>query len=573
MASSTGYDTGVRQTLLGKGVSNADIGYNSANGYVTVKGQDFLKPAKVLNGASYDTLQNFNNAWANYNKAQTPSTGTGVSTSSYTPKSTVPTGSVAVRSGLQSAGYDPSSIGYSNGAVTLNNQPFMTPSYNIDNTAYATPGAYNSALSNYRINDTLGQVANTKLPDNPYTQQISDQIAYLMNLAQNPQTVDPYSTPEYAAYEAQAQKAAGQNVRAAQESLGSSGFGRSTMLSDRTQGIQNDATEYLNTQVVPQIIASNQAKQQQQYNQILALLDPLLNQQSYADNRAQTEYGNSVTALGALTGEQQRGLDNRRADASLTGNYLTTDQQNAIDALLSLKSQAEAKGTTAAQRTALSTQADAVRSQLQALGIDPSLYGSNVNLATARQAQPGRTLAGQQLDLSAQQQSFNQQQELEQFAYQKARDAIADKQWQTKFDEDVRQYGLSYGLQQLGAQNDEAYRRAQLALSQDDNLRAWTQLDYDQSQPAASKYVGMTASQVLDNIKSLYTEPVYTTDPLTQKQTKTGEQLTKDPTKRTEMFESVVDAGLSEAETKQILLSLGYTMRDIETRVKQYSGN
>jgi hypothetical protein len=577
MASSTGYDTGVRQSLLSKGISNADIGYNSNNGYVTVKGQDFLKPAKVLNGASYDTAQNFNNAWNTYNKA-TPAVGAtsgGVTASGYTPQNTqAPAGSVGIRNGLQSSGYSPSSIGYNNGTVSLNNQPLNMPSYNVGGTTYTTPNAYNSALSNYRIGDLTNQVVNnTKLPENQYTQQINDQIAYLMNMAKNPQTVDPYSTPEYAAYAAQAQKAAGQNVRAAQESLGSSGFGRSTMLADRAQGIQNDATEYLNTQVVPQIIASNQAKQQQEYNNLMNLLSPLMSQQGYADTRSQTELGNTTNALNLLTDQQQRGIDNNRADAALTGNYLTEDQRNTIDALLSLKSQAEAKGTTAAQRSVLSTQADQLRSRLQALGIDPSLYGSNVNLAQAGQVQPGRTLAGQQLDLSAQNQKFDQNQQLEEFAYQKARDAIADKQWQTKFDEDVRQNGLSYGLQQLSQQNDQAYRQAQLALSQDDNARAWATLDYEQSQPAADKYTGMTASQLLDNIKPLYQEPVYTVDKL-GKHVDTGKtQLTKDPTKLTELFETVVDAGLSDTETKQVLLSLGYTMKDIESRIKQYSGN
>ncbi|MNB97068.1 hypothetical protein D3C75_442880 [compost metagenome] len=596
MASSTGYDTGIRQSLLSKGISNSDIGYNSNNGYVTVKGQDFLKPAKVLNGASYDTAQNFNNAWNSYNKS-IPTVGAsagGITGSTYTPKATTtqtaPAGSVGIRNSLQSSGYNPSSIGYNNGAVTLNNQPFMQPTYNVGGTAYATPNAYNSALSNYRIGDLTNQIVNnTKLPENQYTQQINDQISYLMNMAKNPQTIDPYSTPEYAAYAAQAQKSAGQNIRAAQESLGSSGFGRSTMLADRAQGIQNDATEYLNTQVVPQIIAANQAKQQQEFSNLMNLLNPLMSQQGYADTRAQTELGNTTNALNLLTTEQQRGLDNSRADAALTGNYLTEDQRNTINALLSLKSQAEAKGTTAAQRSVLSTQADQLRSRLQALGIDPSLYGSNVSLAQAGKAQPGRTIAGQQLDLSAQNQKFNQnldtrkqntseKQYSEQFAYQKARDAITDKQWQAKFDYDQKQGGLDYALRKLSEENQTAYQQAQLGLSQDDNARAWAQLDYEQSQPGSTKSSGLTPSQVLESVKSMYSEPIYNGTEYDANGNEvpkdTGKtKVTTDSAKRKEMFETVIDYGLSDAETNQILLSLGMSKKEIDSLLKSYSGN
>lgn len=139
MATPTGYGSNIRQSLVGKGVSNNDIGYNKNTGYVTVKGQDFMKPSKVLDGVSYDTVSNFNNAWNNYSKSQTqpktPSTtGTVTSVSQYVPK-----GMVSTRDGLQSFGIDNNSIGYKNGNTTVNGQYFGTPALNMGGTTYYTP--------------------------------------------------------------------------------------------------------------------------------------------------------------------------------------------------------------------------------------------------------------------------------------------------------------------------------------------------------------------------------------------------------------------------------------------------
>ncbi len=178
--------------------------------------------------------------------------------------------------------------------------------------------------------------------------------------------------------------------------------------------------------------------------------------------------------------------------------------------------------------------------------------------------------------MAAQQQSFANNMALEQFAYQKARDAIADQQWKSVFDQNVREFGLNYALQQLAQQNDQAYRQAQLALSQDDNARQWAMLDYEMSNPPTSgSSGGLTANQVLQSMQSLYTEPVYNTDEFGN-QTKAGEQLTKDPAKREQMFLNVVDSGLSDAETNQILNSLGMTKQEIDKYMKKYgaaSGN
>ncbi len=442
------YDQSIRQALNQKGVDNSKIGYS--NGYVTVNGQNFMKADKNYNGSAYTSAQNFNNAWNSYSQPKTPTTPTTTTSPTYkAPSYSAPSGSVAVRSALQSAGYNPNSIGYSNGTVALNNQPFVTPSANVNGTTYANQSVYNNALANTRIGDLQNQIVNnTKLPDNPYSSQIDDTIKYLMDYAKNQQVSDPYSTPEYQAYKAQADKQAQAGIRAAQESMGSSGFGRSTALGERAQGIQNDATAYLETQVIPQILAAERERQQQQYNNVMSILNPLMNQQQYADTRSQTELGNLYNALNSVTGEQQRGYDNARADAALTGNYLTPDQQTAINTLLGLKQQAETKGITKDQRDALSAQADVVRNQMRAMGLDPTQFGANVSYNSASQVNPGRTLQGQQLDMQKNEQQFNQAMQNRQQNFVEGQQSWQNTFDQAKFDEDVRRYGLDYALQQ-----------------------------------------------------------------------------------------------------------------------------
>lgn len=577
VAAPTGYGSNIRQSLVNKGVSNNDIGYNNKTGYITVKGQDFLKPSKVLGGVSYDTQNNFNNAWNKYQTSQAQVPKPTVTTPKTPTSSYVPTGMVSTRDGLQNFGINPSSIGYQNGNTTVNGQYFGTPALNLGGTTYYTPQGLNQAMSNYRINDIQNQVMQGIKPqENPYTQQINDQIKTLMQMAQNQQPVDPYSTAQYAAFKAQADRSAQQGIRSAQEALGSSGFGRSTMLGERAQGIQNEANEYLEKQVIPTILADEQARRQQEFSNVMSILEPLMNQQNYADTRQQQELQNLYNAYGLVSGEQQRGLENARADAALTGTYLTPEQQSAISTLLGLKQQAEKQGITKQQRAELSAQADLVRDRMRALGLDPTKYGANVSYDVASQYVPGRTLQGQQLDLQRNQQEFNQGQQkwennfaLQQFEYQKARDAITDQQWKAKFDEDVRQFGLTYALQKLAEENDTAYRQATLALSQDDNDRAWAQLDYEMSQPTTAKENGLSPNQFLDTIKEQYTEPVYQTDKLGNK-TKIGAQITKDPVKRGEMFLGVVDAGYSDAQTKQLLSALGFSKEEIDKFKKQY---
>lgn len=542
----TGYGSNIRQSLVSKGVNNNDIGYNKATGYVTVKGQNFMKPAKYLDGTNYDTQSAFNNAWNKYSTSQ-PTTSSPAPT-------TVPSGMVSARQGLNSYGIDNNRVGYNNGNVTVDNKTFGQPTLNQGGTSYYLPSALQSDYTNFQRNNMNNALMNYQLPENPYSKQISDQLSYLLDYAKNPKPFDPSTSAEWAAYEAQANKQAQAATRGAQEALGTSGFGRSTALSDWAQDNQNKANEYMNTQVLPQLIAADQARQQQQYANVANLLQPLMNQQSYADNRAQTERGNIMDTLGYLNNEDQRGFQNAVTQGQLTGNYMPPQAQELVNQILQLKQAAESPSVTREQRAQLSGQADQLRSQLDALGINSSLIGSNINYNKAKGTQIGIPT------LEAKNQSFNQNMANKQFAYQKARDAIGDQQWKAQFDQNTKQFGLSYALDKLRETNQQSYQQAQLALASDDNSRAWAQLDYQMSQPTSGSSGGLTANQVLNSMRSLYTDQ------------KTG-KLPTDSAQREQMFLSAVDSGLSDAETNQVLSALGFSKSEITSMTKKYGGS
>lgn len=514
MATASPYTTGIRSALNKKGVDNSRVGYK--DGFVTVDGKNFLKADLNTGGTAYTSQANFDKAYGGLNLGNQPTA------SPVTPASTSPMAQAAANVTGKQAVYTP---------------PVSQPA------------------------QTLGKIGTG-----------IDQTAGFKFTTPEAFSYDPATDPAYQSQLALAKQNAADQQIDTNALLRSQGQGKSSYSETVSNQIGNKAMANLSETIIPQLM-------QQAY-------------QRYSDDAArqtqtqQLNYGVSQDQLNNLSSlyglQNQEYFQNPITESQVTGSYLPAEARTAINSLLQLKQQAETPGVTAAERTGYSQEANAIRSYLDSIGIDSGQYGANVSATQASQVTPGiRTLAGQAQDFSQQlatrQQDTSEKQYTEQFAYQQARDAITDKRWQTEFDENVRQYGLSYGLQQLSAQNSQAYQQAQLALSQDDNLRAWTQLDYEQSQPSASKYVGMTANQVLDNIKALYTEPVYGQDPSDPDnpaaQIETGKQLTKDPAKRTEMFEAVVDAGLSEAETKQILISLGYTMKDIEARVKQYSGN
>jgi hypothetical protein len=377
-----------------------------------------------------------------------------------------------------------------------------------------------------------------------YSQQGSELMNLMRQIAtreSTPFSYDPNSDPAYQAALQRARSNIDQGNSAAQAEMNRRGILNSTITSDRMGEIASNEMGRVETDVLPALM-------QQAY-------------QKYIDqeNLKQQQFSNYGNLAQMYINEDQRGIDNTNTRAQMTG-YLPGGEEarQLVTQLLGLKQQAEAKGITAAERTKLSNQADGIRAMLSQMGVDASQYGANVNYNTASQVTPTiRTLAGQQMDMSRQGQAFNQQFSQEQFAYQKVRDAITDKQWQAQFDQSVRQFGLNYALSQLQENNQQAYRQAQIALSQDDNDRQWISLENSMS---GSSYSGMTPTQVLDAARNQFS--IEDEDG--------NKSIPRDSATKEQIYSYVASMGLPLGQDDQVMLSLGLSSQDIKSFDSKY---
>lgn len=188
-----------------------------------------------------------------------------------------------------------------------------------------------------RIAGLLSQFTNpmTAIPSSPYDSQISALLTSLADKINNPATpVDPRSTPEFAAAQASVNQQVNDNIRQAQEALGASGFARSTNLANQAQTIAQQGTQYLETQLVPQIAQQLQARDQQGLQNSMALLQGLSQQQGIFDQRQQSQMQNLGTLLNALMGQQsvvdtrqQNQVQNNIANQNLDLNKQQVDLQ------------------------------------------------------------------------------------------------------------------------------------------------------------------------------------------------------------------------------------------------------
>ncbi|MEK3674602.1 hypothetical protein [Paenibacillus sp. FSL R10-2771] len=446
---------------------------------------------------------------------------------------------------------------------------------------YKAPAANTAAASTPTAATTSSPKSNA--------QQGSDYMSQMAAIAQRqatPFSYDPNSDPAYQAALTRAKANIADGTAQTEAELNRRGLLNSTITSDRSAEIGAQEMGNVETTVLPQLM-------QQAY-------------QKYIDNlnQQQQQFSNLGTVANSYLGEDQRAIDNTNTTAGLTGNLPGGEQaQQLYSQLLNLKQQAEAKGITAADRSKLSNQADGIRAMLSTMGVDISKLGANTNSVTAGQITPTiRTLAGQNQDLAAQNQTFNQatqtrqldtadKQYGEQFEYQKARDAITDQQWKKSFDEDYRRYGLDYALQEqqnrISAQNANT-SQASASSSITGNtfnryLDIWKATGtapsgleaygveagspwYEGAQSIEEG--GLTINQVVDNIKSIYQEPIVKKELDTwgkMIETDTGKtKITSDPTQRKKMFDNVVDSGLGNNETLQALNSLGFTKAEIQ---------
>jgi hypothetical protein len=311
----------------------------------------------------------------------------------------------SIRQNLIGQGVKDSDIGMnkSTGYVTVGGKDAIKAPKTYNGTSYTTKQGFTNDWNNYQKSlqqpaaQVTQEVAQPTQPtptydpyktNNPYDSQYNDLLKTLMDQAKNPAPVDAnaiYNSPQWAAQQAQAQKGAQQSIRSSQESLGGAGFGRSTALGERAQGIQNDANEYLNTQVLPQLMAQESASRQQQFQNQFSTLDALMGQQNVYDNRF-----NSANNLAIDKGQ-------------LMGEYLPPEALQLIDQVYKAK-EGYGSAQNPGDRQGFNTSANNARARLATMGIEnvDALFGSGVNLQNAqgnRDKAGIKTLGGRAQDL------------------------------------------------------------------------------------------------------------------------------------------------------------------------------
>lgn len=292
--------------------------------------------------------------------------------------------------------------------------------------------------------------------------------------------------------------------------------------------------------------------------------------EAQAYNRYQDQIGNQRNLYSDL---YQQDVTTPINESSVTGIYQNASTKDALNKIMLYKAEAEGPNITAARRAELTKLADQQRAIVDANGGDSSRLGANVNSRNVNQTGIGaRTLAGQAQDQSVKNANLDaattvanttgravtpqsdwqglyrqaadpntpltagQANTQESISYQKARDAISDKQWQAQFDENVKQNGLSYALNVLQEQNQTAYQQANLALSQDDNARAWAQFDAEKNKQGEAVTAESYATSYLDKAA----------------QYEDGELMNADAIEK-----SILESGLPPADMKKLYLRYG----------------
>lgn len=314
-----------------------------------------------------------------------------------------------IRPALVQVGYKDSDIGYDpkRNMVTLQGQDFLGGNkiVNISGSTFTDRGTFDSALNQFRQRQSnvvpfpttrVSTTQTNQTPSTPTYQPQDNRYNELMDIlyqqVRNPQPVDVnaiLSSPQYAAHQQAVQRSAHQATRAAQEALGSAGFGRSTALAERAQGIQNEANEYLLSQVLPQLVAQEEARRRQQLMDQMGILDVLMRERDAA-NRLALEEG------------------------ALTGQYLGQREREALPLLQELVRLGEAwQSGTPEQQRQYHQEAEQIRSTLRSMGIDPTLYDPNLSTeeriaAIQRLGRP--TLSERQLGLQQRAQEMDEMQ-------------------------------------------------------------------------------------------------------------------------------------------------------------------
>jgi len=214
-------------------------------------------------------------------------------------------------------------MGWDGEYVTIDGKRAIKPAKNENGTTFASEADFNSASGSIGALNTQHQLMQQVLGGagvagqnaatvNPVDQEFTELLSMLRGRVQGQAPItmnDVYASPQYAAQQAQIARQSQQGIRAAQESLGDAGFGRSTRLMDRTQSIQNEASNYLNTQVVPVIMQGLQAERDQQTDALFDLLGVLGQERQLYDSREDSRFNRAMELLGFQTTQSNRAED------------------------------------------------------------------------------------------------------------------------------------------------------------------------------------------------------------------------------------------------------------------------
>jgi hypothetical protein len=384
------YDVAVRQYLQGKGVASGDIGWDKNSGNVTVRNQPFYKPELNMAGTTYSNKNNLDNAYKTYSASQPV---------------IQPDGSIGTTT---------------NTGQPTGGEPQTTPKTDTK----PASGGYT----------------------NPYTQMIGDLIKHLSEASNAPQQ-DIYSTPQYAAAKANQDRQSADSIRHASESAAGAGLGHSTIMTDRTQRIQNDSDQQLATQLVPQIQAQLEQQRQQELQNEQSQLNNYLALSDRSDNQHNADRTFDYNA-GQDTINNKRNAVND--EATYKGVYNPSGQS-----VQDIQSQMDANSNA----YATATPEEQVRLHDENIALGQQL-GKTFDKKTGKYSEGQgfvgtKTVQAKQLDS-----------QLSEVAYNHARDSLLDKRYEDKFNQDIKQQGFENALKIAVQQHQISNDAAQIAISQ-----------------------------------------------------------------------------------------------------------
>ncbi|MFS8215610.1 hypothetical protein [Paenibacillus sp. S29] len=267
----------------------------------------------------------------------------------------------------------------------------MTPTKPVAVPTVAKASPMVQAANNVRNNTTTTAYT----PPTPRTEQTLSALSGLASTQAAPLAefkYDAQSDPAYQSALAEARANLATEQRNTNARLRATGQGRSSWSDTVANQLANRSMESIANTTLPQLM-------QQAYTRHI-------DKANYDRDARQSQINNLVNLYSS---QYQQDVTKPLAEAQTTGNYLSGEARTAMNNIIALKNQAEAKGVTAEQRSGYSSQADQLRMQLQAMGIDPSLYGANVNAGqAAKNVGVGtRTLQGQQVDQQRKESNLN----------------------------------------------------------------------------------------------------------------------------------------------------------------------